>query len=383
MSSRVPVLRQNNSLRLGHQGIDPGYNRIAPADRKRAARTEILLNVDHNKRLRHDGPPHTSWLRGRVRGVNAADLLSGGAAESMPTHMYVIAALYHFTRFEDPVALKAPLLELCQNEGVFGTLLLAPEGINGTVAGPRSGIDAVLAHIRALIGSGNLEWKEATSDRRPFGKMKVRTKREIVTMGQPDVDPKAKVGHYVEPKDWNALIEKQDVAVIDTRNDYEVAIGSFEGAVDPKTQSFGEFPAWWQANKHRFHNKKIAMFCTGGIRCEKSTNYLLGQGVEDVYHLKGGILKYLEEVPSDQSAWRGSCFVFDNRVSVEHGLAEGPHLLCHGCRQPILPEDRSRPEYEEGVSCHNCYDQTSEFDKSRFRERQKQIELSKRHRARN
>ena len=291
--------------------------------------------------------------------------------------MYTIAALYHFTRFEDPAALKPPLDTLCRTHGIKGTLLLAAEGINGTIAGTRAGIDAVLAHIRALPGCADLEWKESTSVSPPFGKMKVRLKREIVTMGQPDVDPAARTGHYVDPADWNDLIGSEDVAVIDTRNDYEVAIGTFDGAIDPHTASFGEFPAWWEANKHRFHNKRIAMFCTGGIRCEKSTNYLLGQGVEDVFHLKGGILKYLEEVPEAESTWRGECFVFDGRVSVGHGLKEGPHLLCHACRRPILPEDRDRPEYEDGVSCHHCIAQTSEADKARFRERQKQIELAR------
>ena len=290
--------------------------------------------------------------------------------------MYTIAALYHFTRFDDPAALKPTLLELCLAQEIKGTLLLAREGVNGTIAGPRAGIDAVLAHLRGLPGCADLEWKEATSETPPFPRMKVRLKKEIVTMGQPDVDPAAKVGHYVAPEDWNALIQSPDVAVIDTRNDYEVAIGTFEGAIDPQTKSFGEFPAWWEANKERFHNKKIAMFCTGGIRCEKSTNYLLGQGVEDVYHLKGGILKYLEEVPQEESTWDGECFVFDARVSVGHGLQEGPHVLCHGCRQPILPEDMKRPEYEHGVSCHNCFDQTSNWDKDRFRERQKQIKLA-------
>lgn len=290
--------------------------------------------------------------------------------------MYIIAALYHFTRFDDPAALKPALLELCLAQDVSGSLLLAREGVNGTIAGPRAGIDAVIAHLKALPGCSDLEWKEATSDRAPFGKMKVRLKKEIVTMGQPDVDPRASVGHYVDPQDWNELIQSPDVAVIDTRNDYEVAIGTFDGAVDPQTKTFGEFPAWWEENKHRFHNKKVAMFCTGGIRCEKSTNYLLGQGVEEVYHLKGGILKYLEEVPQDESTWNGECFVFDNRVSVGHGLAEGPHVLCHGCRQPILPEDMKRPEYEMGVSCHKCHDKTSDWDKERFRERQKQIRLA-------
>lgn len=291
--------------------------------------------------------------------------------------MYYIAALYHFTRFDDPEALQAPLRTVCEAGDVRGTLLLAREGINGTIAGPRAGLDAALAHIRALPGCGDLEWKEATADKAPFPRMKVRLKREIVTMGQPDVDPTAKVGHYVAPEDWNALIKSPDVAVIDTRNDYEVAIGTFEGAVDPETKSFRDFPAWWEANKERFHNKRIAMFCTGGIRCEKSTNYLLGQGVPDVYHLKGGILKYLEETPAEESTWQGACFVFDGRVSVEHGLKEGPHLLCHACRRPILPQDETHPAYEAGVSCHQCIDETSEADKERFRERQKQIRLAR------
>ncbi|WP_170525630.1 oxygen-dependent tRNA uridine(34) hydroxylase TrhO [Ruegeria arenilitoris] len=291
--------------------------------------------------------------------------------------MYTIAALYHFTRFAGPDALRAPLLELCRAQSVKGTLLLAHEGINGTIAGPRAGIDAVLAHIRALPGCADLEWKEATASQPPFGKMKVRLKKEIVTMGQPDVDPRARTGHYVEPQDWNDLIRSDDVVVIDTRNDYEVSIGTFDGAIDPKTASFRDFPTWWEQNKHRFHNKRVAMFCTGGIRCEKSTNYLLGQGVEDVYHLKGGILRYLEEVPPEDSTWKGECFVFDNRVSVGHGLVEGPHQLCHGCRRPILPQDRDRPEYEHGVSCHQCIHETSEADKARFRERQKQITLAR------
>ena len=295
----------------------------------------------------------------------------------MSLPMFIVAALYHFTRFDDPEALRPGLREICENGDVRGTLLLAREGINGTIAGPRAGIDAALAHIRALPGCANLEWKESHAAKPPFAKLKVRLKREIVTMGQPDVDPLARVGHYVEAEDWNDLIRQPDVAVIDTRNDYEVAIGTFEGAVDPQTKSFGEFPAWWEENKHRFHNKRIAMFCTGGIRCEKSTNYLLGQGVPEVFHLKGGILKYLEEVPAKDSTWEGECFVFDNRVSVGHGLAEGPHLLCHGCRRPILPEDTKRPEYEKGVSCHHCIDESSDDDKERFRERQRQIALAR------
>lgn len=290
--------------------------------------------------------------------------------------MIIVAALYHFTRLPDPAALRAPLLATATRHGVKGSLLLAGEGINGTVAGPREGIDALLARIRALPGCADLEWKEATAATMPFGRMKVRLKREIVTMGQPDIDPLARVGHYVLARDWNALISDPDVAVIDTRNDYEISIGTFQGAVDPQTRSFGEFPAWWQANKDRFHNKRVAMFCTGGIRCEKSTNYLLGQGVKDVFHLKGGILKYLEEVPQDESLWQGQCFVFDERVSVGHGLTPGPHHFCRACRRPLLPEDRQNPLYEEGVSCGHCHSETTAADRARYRERQKQMKLA-------
>lgn len=291
--------------------------------------------------------------------------------------MYIVAALYHFTRFQDPAALKQPLQRLCESQGVTGSLLLAQEGVNGTIAGSRVGIDAVLHHLRSLPGCRDLEWKESHASAVPFARMKVKLKREIVTMGQPDVDPRARVGHYVAPEDWNDLIRQPDVAVIDTRNDYEVSIGSFDGAIDPETTSFRQFPDWWENNKQRFHNKRIAMFCTGGIRCEKSTNYLLEQGVEQVFHLKGGILKYLEQVPPEDSMWRGECFVFDERVSVGHGLAEGPHSLCRACRRPLTPEDLTRPDYEEGVSCHHCVDEHDEARKARFRERQKQIALAR------
>lgn len=295
----------------------------------------------------------------------------------MAAPMLTVAALYHFTRFDDVKALQAPLQEACDLHGVRGTLLLAFEGINGTIAGAREGIDAVLAHIRALPGCDSLEWKESHAEKMPFRRMKVRLKQEIVTMGQPHVDPTSAVGHYVAPKEWNALISAPDVAVIDTRNDYETAIGTFEGAVDPETKSFRDFPAWWQENSHKFEGKRIAMFCTGGIRCEKSTNYLISQGVEDVFHLKGGILKYLEEVPEEQSLWHGECFVFDQRVSLGHGLKQGPYGLCYACRRPLAPEDRNRSEFEEGVSCHRCLSEYSEDDRARFRERQNQLELAK------
>ncbi len=290
--------------------------------------------------------------------------------------MYTIAALYHFTRFDDPAAVQGPLQTLCANNEMRGSLLLASEGINGTIAGSREGIEAVLAHIKGLPGCADLEWKESHAIKPPFGRLKVRLKKEIVTMGVPGVDPKAAVGHYVRAADWNALIASPDVAVIDTRNDYEVSIGTFQGAVDPETETFRDFPGWWQENKDRFHNKRIAMFCTGGIRCEKSTNYLIDQGVEDVFHLKGGILQYLEDIPAEDSLWQGECFVFDERVSVGHGLEEGPHVLCRACRRPLVPDDMKRPEFEAGVQCHQCKDQHSDADRVRFRERQKQIALS-------
>ena len=290
--------------------------------------------------------------------------------------MKIIAALYHFTRFDDPAALVAPLFALAEAQGVKGSLLLASEGINGTIAGDRAGLDTVLAHIRALPGCAAFTHKESWSETPPFGRMKVRHKREIVTMGLPDIDPKAKVGHYLSGQDWNDLISQPDVAVIDTRNDYEVAIGTFQGAVDPLTKSFREFPAWWAENKDRFHNKRIAMFCTGGIRCEKSTNFLLGQGVEEVYHLKGGILQYLEDVPKDQSLWDGECYVFDQRVSVGHGLVPGDYDSCHACRRPISPADKADPAFEQGVQCPHCVGEYDASDRARFRERQRQIQLS-------
>lgn len=291
--------------------------------------------------------------------------------------MLTVAALYHFTPFPDPAAIRPGLTQACAAHGVKGSLLLAKEGINGTIAGTHEAVEAVLRHIRGLPGCAALEWKESHASKMPFKRMKVRLKREIVTMGQPDVDPTASVGHYVRPADWNALIAAPDVTVIDTRNAYEVALGTFDGAVDPGTKSFGEFPAWWEANKDRFHGQRIAMFCTGGIRCEKSTNYLLGQGVENVFHLKGGILKYLEDIPESESSWRGECYVFDNRVSVGHGLTEGSYSQCHACGRPVSAADRDQACYEEGVQCPACVGEYSAADRARFRERQRQIILGK------
>lgn len=294
----------------------------------------------------------------------------------MTRRMFTVSALYHFTRFDDPAALRGPMLSLCEHEGIKGTILIAAEGVNGTIAGPDQGIARLWRHIAALPGCADFEHKESSAQTMPFKRMKVRLKKEIVTMGQPNVDPRAASGHYVDPLDWNALITSPDVAVIDTRNDYEVGIGTFEGAIDPQTKTFREFPEWWAKNKHHFNNKKIAMFCTGGIRCEKSTNFLLGEGIEDVYHLKGGILKYLEHVPQEESTWEGECFVFDNRVSVGHGLVEGNYDQCYACRRPITEDDKTRSDYIKGMQCHQCIDEYTNEDRARFGERQRQIDAA-------
>ena len=250
-----------------------------------------------------------------------------------------VAALYRFARFAEPAALRAPLLALCEEAGIKGTLILAREGINGTIAGSAEGIARVLDHIRALPGCADLDVKFSTASEMPFGRLKVRLKREIVTMGQPDIDPLASVGTYVAPHDWNALISDPDTIVIDTRNDYEVAVGTFAGAINPETRSFREFPAWFRRERERLLGEgkqpKVAMFCTGGIRCEKSTAFLKAEGVEEVFHLKGGILRYLEDVPAEESLWQGECFVFDERVALGHGLAEGEHTLCKSCGRAV------------------------------------------------
>ena len=291
-----------------------------------------------------------------------------------------VAALYRFTRFDDPAALLAPLESVCRANGVRGTLLLAGEGINGTIAGTEPAIAAVLDHIRALPGCAALDVKFSTAAAMPFHRMKVRLKREIVTMGQPGIDPNRSVGTYVEPQDWNALIADPDTIVIDTRNDSEVAVGTFDRAIDPKTASFRDFPAWFRAERGRLLGEgkapKVAMFCTGGIRCEKSTAFLKEEGVDEVFHLKGGILKYLETVPEDESLWHGECFVFDQRVTVRHGLAQGSYGLCHACRRPVSDTDMASPLYEEGVSCPACHDERSDEQRAAYRERQRQETLA-------
>ena len=291
-----------------------------------------------------------------------------------------IAALYQFARFDDPAAIRPDLLARMEKSGVRGTLLLAREGINGTIAGSDEAIAAVLVHIRALPGCTDIEVKESRAETMPFHRTKVRLKKEIVTMGQPDLDPLAGVGTYVAPGDWNALISDPDTILIDTRNDYEVQIGTFEGAIDPETRSFREFPAWFRAKRAEIEAAgrapKIAMFCTGGIRCEKSTAFARAEGVEDVYHLKGGILNYLEHVPEAESLWRGECFVFDERVSVGHGLAVGDHTLCRACRRPVSEGDRAHDHYVEGVSCPRCHNERSEEQRARYAERQRQERLA-------
>lgn len=290
--------------------------------------------------------------------------------------MLTVAALYRFARFDDPAALRSPLLDLCLAQGVKGTLLLAREGINGTIAGSADAIDAVLRHIRQMPDCADIVVKFSTAPAMPFHRMKVRLKREIVTMGQPDIDPLAGTGTYVAPADWNTLIAAPDTVVIDTRNDYEVKVGSFAGAIDPKTASFSDFPAWFEAHRQDLAGKRIAMFCTGGIRCEKATAFVKAQGIEDVFHLKGGILKYLEEVPADESRWQGECFVFDERVAVGQGLAPGTHALCRACRMPVSAADRQSPVFEEGVSCPACHATRDQAKRAGYAERQRQVQLA-------
>ena len=297
-----------------------------------------------------------------------------------PNQPVVVAALYHFARLSGHEALQEPLAELCDREGVKGTLLLAREGVNGTIAGSRSAIDAVLAHLHAIPGLEALEHKESSAHRMPFRRMKVRLKKEIVTMGVPDIDPLEGVGAYVDPKDWNRLISDPETILIDTRNDYEVGIGTFKGAISPETGTFREFPDWVEKAGLDDKSKPIAMFCTGGIRCEKATAFMRAKGYENVYHLKSGILKYLENVPEEESLWQGSCFVFDERVAVTHGLRESDEILCRACRNPVSPEEQASELFEEGVSCPHCYESRSEDDRARFRMRHQQM-LAEREKA--
>ena len=289
----------------------------------------------------------------------------------------VVAALYHFVTLEDFHEIREPLLDVCREAGVKGTLLLANEGINGTIAGPREGIDKVLAYLKSDARLSGLQHKESFDEEMPFYRMKVKLKREIVTMGVEGIDPNLVVGTYVRPEDWNDLVNDPDVLLIDTRNDYEYSIGSFKGAVDPQTTTFREFPEYVRSHLDPQKQKKVAMFCTGGIRCEKASAFMLQEGFEEVYHLQGGILKYLVEVPEAESTWEGECFVFDNRVAVNHRLEKGQYDQCSGCRMPITDEDKQSDKYRKGVCCPHCYDSLSADQIERFSERQKQIELAR------
>ncbi len=289
----------------------------------------------------------------------------------------VVCALYKFVQLDNYEELREPLRQTLEDNGIRGTLLLAKEGINGTVAGSREGIDAMLVWLDQQPGLENIVYKESYDEDMPFYRTKVKLKKEIVTMGVEGVDPRKVVGTYVKPKDWNALISDPDVVLIDTRNDYEFQIGTFENAVNPKTDTFREFPQYVKENLDPEKNKKVAMFCTGGIRCEKSTAYLKEQGFEEVYHLEGGILKYLEEVPEEDTMWKGECFVFDNRVSVNHKLEKGEYDQCHACRMPITEEEKQDERFEQGVSCPHCFDKYTDEQRRRFVERERQVQLAK------
>ncbi len=296
------------------------------------------------------------------------------------TNRYVVAALYQFVSVDDCAGWQARLKDICQSRHLMGTLLIAPEGLNGTVAGRYDDINSFVLWLQTKTPFAGLEIKYAVHDEAPFHRMKVRLKREIVTMGEPDIRPSEQAGEYVEPEDWNKLISDPDVLVVDTRNSYETAIGQFRGATDPQTTTFREFPAWAKAladKPEEDRPQKIAMYCTGGIRCEKSTALMKSIGFEHVYHLKGGILKYLEDTPPADSLWDGECFVFDSRVSVDHDLNQGSYQLCHACKMPLSEEDMTSPHFQAGVSCPHCHDVTTPAQRERFAERARQIELAR------
>ena len=291
--------------------------------------------------------------------------------------MHAICALYKFTRLDDFFDIQKPLRSFLDSLSVKGTLLLAREGINGTISGSKESLENVLDYLQADGRFHGLEYKFSYSKKIPFRRLKVKLKKEIVTMGLTEIDPTHSVGTYVKPKDWNNLINDPDVVLIDTRNNYEYEIGSFQGAINPNTETFREFPSFTKNTLEKYRNKKIAMFCTGGIRCEKSTAYLKSKGYENVFHLQGGILKYLEEVKEEESLWEGECFVFDDRVAVKHNLEQGQYDQCHACRFPITEEDTKHPHYEKGASCPRCFGTKNSDQLRRYREREKQVQLAK------
>ena len=288
-----------------------------------------------------------------------------------------VATFYQFADLPDFEAKRAPLKEHCDLHGVQGTIILAHEGINGTIAGPSAGVESVLEFIRSDERMAKLPARISDTERVTFHRMKVVLRPEIVTLGAPEANPNEVVGEYVEPGDWNALISDPDVTVVDTRNDYEVGMGTFRGAIDPKTGTFGEWPEYVQENLDPKKHPKIAMFCTGGIRCEKASAYMLKHGFSEVYHLRGGILNYLQNTPEAESLWEGDCFVFDHRVAVKHGLEQGAHEVCYGCRWPLMGDEMQSPQYEAGVSCPHCADEMIPGRRERLRERHKQVMLSR------
>ena len=290
---------------------------------------------------------------------------------------HIICALYKFVALENYADLRQPLLNIMKDNEVCGTLLLAHEGINGTISGSRKAIDNTISWLEQQPHLGSIVVKESISQDKPFKRTKVKLKKEIVTMGVEDIDPRKVVGTYIEPKDWNDLINDPEVLLVDTRNDYEYAVGTFDNAVNPNTESFREFPDYVKQNLDPATHKKVAMFCTGGIRCEKSTAYMKQQGFDEVYHLKGGILKYLEEVPQQETTWKGECFVFDDRVTVDHNLNPGQYEQCNACRMPITDEEQKSELFQQGVSCPHCFEKTSDEQKARYQEREKQIQLAK------
>ena len=293
---------------------------------------------------------------------------------STPEHRWRVVALYRFFRTGEPPTLRAKLLSLCTRLGVKGTLIVASEGMNGTVAGSADAIDRLVAFLGRLEGFAGAQIRYSTAEEPPFRRLKIRVKKEIVTMGVPGIGPTGIRGDYIEPKDWNALIADPETILIDTRNAYETAIGTFQGAVDPETGSFREFPGWADSHRDRLEGRKVAMYCTGGIRCEKATAYVKSLGIDRVFHLKGGILKYLDEIPARASRWNGECFVFDERVAVAHGLERGEARLCRACRRPLTPEERRSAGYVEGISCPHCVDERGDADRKRYAQRQMQIE---------
>ena len=294
--------------------------------------------------------------------------------------MYKVAALYKFSKIQDPLDLHNKIRIKLKDLSVYGTILVANEGLNGTIsASNNEKLTSALNFIKSIKGFDDLDIKYSTSEKNPFVRLKVKLKKEIVTMGDESIDPTILVGEYVDPKDWNDLIDDKNTIILDTRNNYEYSIGTFKNSINPETKKFKEFPKWIDKKEfttHEKNNKNIAMFCTGGIRCEKASSLMKKEGFKNVYHLKGGILKYFESISVDNSKWEGECFVFDDRVSVMHDLSEGTYDMCHGCRMPITQDDKKSKKYIRGVSCSSCFDKTTKEQKSRYMSRQKQVDLA-------